>query len=156
LAQEQKKIDLVINGNVATWAINMSGDIQGLYLGTFTFRCFLMPSQRLAASRQYRQLLGDHPASASQHDDDLAFASSQLNHRILTAPPFWQNEVPDDDVLMAILEAAIEAEVRYKAQAKTKRVDALTKALKTAKGAIKAQAAVDEGKKADEKAEEEA
>jgi hypothetical protein len=149
LAEEKKRTDLIINGNTATWSINMSGDIQGLYLGTFTFRCYLMPSQHLAASREYRQLLGDHPGSASQHDDDAAFSLAQLKHRILTAPPFWYAEVPDHNVLMAILEAAVDSEVEFRAQAKAKRVDALAKALKTAKGVIKNQAAVDEGKKAE-------
>lgn len=147
--------DITINGNVATWPISMSGDVQGLYTGTFTFRCFLLPTQRLSASREYRQLLGDHPATASQQDDDTAFALSQLRHRILTCPPFWSNAeegIPDDNVIMTILQAAVDSELIFKHNAKKKRVDALEKALATSKALLKKQADADKGGDSEEEA----
>ena len=137
----EEKIDLVIEGNTATWEINTQGDILGLYSGQFRFRCYLTPSQRLSASRDYRELLGPNPSVALQTDDNLAFALSQLKHRILSSPPFWSSslattgiagDLPDDVVIMKVLDASIEAELRFKAQVKDKRKDAIQRARKAA------------------------
>src|ERR1700681_2088031 len=93
MADEVERSDLIIEGNTCTWDISMSGDIHGLYTGQFRFRCYLTPTARLAASRDYRSLLGENPTLALQHDDDLAFALSQLKHRVISAPPFWTSSL---------------------------------------------------------------
>jgi hypothetical protein len=120
-----KRSDVSIEGNVATWTITESGNIQGTYHGVFKFKCFLTPTEKLAAGREYRELLGPNGALAFKHEDDLAFMLAQLKYRILSAPPFWSSsigvnglsgDVPDENILSAILEAAMAAEYKYFAQ----------------------------------------
>ena len=125
----------------------MEGDIQGTYMGTFKFRCFLTPTQRLAAGREYRELLGANPSLATSHDDNLAFNISQLKQRVISAPPFWnattqinnaQGDIPDLNVIDAILEAAVASELKYKEQLKTKKAESIEKAKKAAERFLKA------------------
>lgn len=138
MAKDLEK-DIIIEGNTATWDISIEGDIQGTYTGTFRFKCFLTPTQRLAASREYRELLGNNPTLATEHEDNLAFALSQLKYRILSSPPFWTSQnanmpgdLPDENVIDAVLEAAIGAELKYKKQLKTRKQEAIEKAKKAA------------------------
>lgn len=138
---EDTRSDIVIEGNTATWEIKMDGDINGTYLGAFRFRCYLTPTQRLAASRDYRELLGPSPTLALTNEDNLAFSLTQLKYRIISAPPFWTSsqsttnmsgDLPDENVIQAVLDAAISAELKYRAQVKTKRTDAIQKAREAA------------------------
>lgn len=145
--QDSERSDIIIEGNTATWEIKLEGDINGTYLGNFRFRCYLTPTQRLAASREYRELLGANPTLAETHIDNLAFALTQLKYRIISAPPFWTSslsttnmsgDLPDENIIQATLDAAISAELKYKAQIKVKRSDAIQKAKKAAERLLQA------------------
>lgn len=133
--------DLVIENNLCRWDISCNGDINGLYTGTFTFKCFLTPSEKLAAGRDYRELLGENAVLALKHEDNLAFVLSQLKYRIVSAPPFWsssmglngfQGDLADEKVLDVIFEAALSAEFKYLAMLQEKKEKALEKAKKSA------------------------
>jgi len=137
--------DISIEGNVATWNLNAIGLVNGTYLGTFKFKCFLTPSERLAAGRLYRELLGPNAALASIVEDNLSFTLSQLRFRIIEAPNFWTNAVglnglmgdlPDQNVVDMVLEAAVNAELKYVAQLEEKKEEAIKKAKKTAEALL--------------------
>lgn len=138
--------EIVINGTTASWEMRMEGAIQGTYSGTFVFRCFLTPTQRLAAGREHRELLGTNPQLASEHDDNLAFTLSQLKYRIISAPPFWTStlqlnnvagDIPDTDVIDRVLDAAVAAELKYREQLKQKKQEAIERAKKAAERMLK-------------------
>lgn len=134
--------DVVIEGSSATWEIHKEGEIQGTYTGSFRFRCFLTPTQRLAASREHRELLGNNPQFATEHDDNLAFTLSQLKYRIISAPPFWTSsgipgDLPDESIIDAVLDAAVAAELKYKALLKKKKVESIQKAKEAAERMLK-------------------
>jgi hypothetical protein len=155
--KEVGRSDIIIEGNTARWDIKLDGDINGTYLGTFRFKCYLLPSEKLAAGREYRELLGANPTMANKHEDNLAFSLAQLKYRILSAPPFWTStlqqtaisgDLPDENVIDAVLRAAVEAELKYAAQAKSKRTDAIERAKKAAERLIRVS---EEDLEADEK-----
>ena len=126
--------DIIIENNQASWKIDMLGDIQGLYTGTFTFKCYLSPLEQISANREYRQLLGEHASLAGEHETFLDYALTQLKHRIVKAPPFWASnsvfngDLPDENIISAVLDAAINAEVKYKKGLKKSKVESLTRA----------------------------
>jgi len=132
-----KRNDILIEGNTATWNCHITGKIQGTYIGTFRFKCFLTPTETLAASRDYRELLGPNAILAFKNEDDLAFALAQLRYRIVSAPPFWtsavgvnsyQGDIADAEVIHMVLEAAIAAQLKYNAQLEKAKEDALKRA----------------------------
>ncbi len=141
LKQYLKRNDIVIDGNVATWSIALDGQISGTYHGVFKFKCFLTPSEKLASSRMYRELLGPNAALAFKHEDDLALTFAQLKYRIIAAPPFWNSaigimgevgNIPDENVLNSIFDAAMASELKYFAQLQDKKEKELEKAKKSA------------------------
>lgn len=143
-----ERSDIIIEGNQATWEMNAVGDINGTYIGTFKFKCYLTPTQRLAASREYRALLGENPTLALAHDDNLAYALTQLKYRIISAPPFWTGtlnnngmagDLPDEAIISTVLDAATDAELKYKQQLKKKKSEALEKAKNAAERLLKLQ-----------------
>ncbi len=147
--------DIIIEGSQARWEANLLGEINGTYTGTFIFRCFLTPTQRLAAGREHRELLGNHPTLAETHEDNLAFSLSQLKYRIISAPPFWTSttqannmagDLPDENIIDSVLESAIAAELKYKAQLKNKKNEAIERAKKAAEKLLKLQDEEDESK----------
>jgi hypothetical protein len=151
-----ERTDIQIDNNVARWDISTNGDINGLYTGTFVFRCFLTPTQKLAAGRDFRELIGPNNIQASDHEDNLAFTLSQLKHRVLTAPPFWSSsvgmnglhgDIPDEKVLDVILEAALASEFKHSAILQEKREKELERAKKLTEAVV-------EDKKQDVVAEE--
>lgn len=128
------KNDIKIENNTAIWEMRSEGTINGTYAGTFRFRCFLTPLQQIAAGREYRDLLGLNAPLAPQHESTLAWSLCQLKQRIISAPPFWnaQNnelgiagDLPDEDIIVQILDAAIMAEDKYKEQLKKRKEEAL-------------------------------
>jgi hypothetical protein len=148
MAKKEERPDILIDGNIATWELKMEGDIQGTYTGIFKFKCFLTPTQQLTAGREYRELLGSNPTLATEHESLLAYALSQLKQRVIQSPPFWNSslntsafagDVPDENVISAILDAAIGAELKYKKQLKAKRLQAIDKAKKAAERMLKKQ-----------------
>ena len=138
--------DIVIEGSTATWEMRLEGEIHGTYTGTFRFRCFLTPTQRIAAGREHRELLGSNAALADTHDFNVAFSLTQLKYRILSAPPFWSStlqangmsgDIPDENIIDVVLQAAVDAELKYKAQLKKKKVDAIERAKKAAESLLR-------------------
>lgn len=156
MATDKDRSDLIIEGHTCLWDIAAIGDILGLYTGQFRFRCYLDPLARLASSREYRELLGPNPSIVLEIEDNLAFSLSQLKHRIISAPPFWTasgqpGNVPDENIIMLVLDAAISAEIKYKNQLKKKKADALEKAKLAAESILKSQ---NESAKVEESEEE--
>lgn len=145
--------DIIIEGNTATWSFRLDGDINGTYSGTFRFRCYLSPLQRIAADRERRELLGNHPEYASEHESFLAYSLTQLKYRILTAPPFWNSQNPgsmggdiaDENIISAVIDAAVGAEIKYREQLKERKQQALDRGI----------GAVDQAMKGDDDDEEE-
>jgi hypothetical protein len=142
---EKERTDIIIEGNTATWESNVTGTINGTYIGTFRFRCFLTPTQQIAASREMRELLGPEMTMAPEHESFLAYALTQLKHRIISSPPFWssavggggmQGDVPDENVISAVLDAAIGAEIKYKNQLSSRKLEAIERAKKAAERMI--------------------
>jgi len=146
MAEENKKnIHLRIDGATATWELREEGLISGTYAGTFKFRCFLSPTQKIAANREYREILGPNPTYAPEHESMMAFALTQLKHRIIEAPPFWSStlqessmagDIADDNIISLVLDAAIEAELQYKNNLKEKKDDVLKRAVKAAEALL--------------------
>lgn len=137
--QEEKSLersDLIIEGNTATWQMRLEGDIHGTYAGAFRFKCYLSPLQQIAADRERRELLGNNPFAAGEHESFLAYALTQLKYRIVSAPPFWASanpatlggDIADENVIAAVLDAALGAEMKYKSQLKKKKLDAIARA----------------------------
>lgn len=150
-----KRKDILIDNNTARWDIKSNGDIQGLYTGTFVFKCFLTPTEKLAAGREYRDLLGNNATLALKHEDNLAFTLSQLKYRVISGPPFWSSaigingilgDLPDEKVLDAIFEAALSSEFKYLATLQEKKEQAIEKAKKVAESIIEDKEEEDEEK----------
>jgi len=126
--------DLILNPDgTAVFTLQDEGEVLGTYKGTFTFRCFLDPLATLSAGRVYRDLLGPNPQDASETERFLAFSLSQLQKRIIKAPPFWNTDsmlagnIPDVNIISTVLARAIDAEVAYKERLKDKKKEALEK-----------------------------
>jgi hypothetical protein len=127
----------------AKFTVNITGrHSKSSYMGTFRVKCLLSPLEEIAADKRYRDLLGSNSHLAQEHVRRQAFALSQLEQRIMEMPPFWENDVipgghiQDDNVLLEILDLAIEAQEKY-IQAKEKelneRRNRLTKNIKKKK-----------------------
>jgi hypothetical protein len=137
--QEEKSLeraDLIIEGNTVTWNMRLEGDIHGTYVGAFRFKCYLSPLQQIASNREYREILGPNPSFASEHESFLAYALTQLKYRIVSAPPFWASQNPasisgdiaDENIISAVLDAALGSEIKYKSQLKKKKLEAIARA----------------------------
>lgn len=131
---ENVRSDIIIEGNIASWDINALGDVYGTYVGTFKFRCYLTPTQQIAANREYRELIGPNPLHVPEHESFLAYALTQLKHRIISAPPFWASgnggmpgDIPDENVLTAVLSAAIDSEAKYRSILKKRTESAINR-----------------------------
>lgn len=140
--------NITLNGSQASWELSTDGDINGTYRGTFIFKCFLNPTEKIKAGREYRDILGSNPTFASEHETLLAYALTQLKYRIIKAPPFWsstlqnssfEGDIPDENILTIVLDAAITAELKYKEEMKKKREESLDKARKTGEATMKEQ-----------------
>lgn len=140
---EIKKSDIVIEGTTASWHIHIEGDVSGTFNGTFRFKCFLSPTERIAANREMRALLGEHPMLTPEHESFLAYALTQLKYRIISAPPFWKStesgwhgDIPDSNVISEVLNAAIETEVKYKEELNKRKLEHLERAKKAAEAIL--------------------
>lgn len=143
-----KRKDIVIDGSTATWELAANGDILGLYSGQFKFKCYLTPTEKLAAGRLYRMLLGDHPTTALNHEDNMSFTLAQLKYRVVSGPPFWNSaigldglvgDIPDEKILDIIFEAAVASELKYLATLQQKKADLIEKAKKSAEKILTAE-----------------
>ncbi len=143
MADEVKSADIILEGNTATWEMKIDGNIQGTYMGKFRFRCYLTPAQTIAANREFRELLGPNPAFTPEHESNLAFCLTQLKYRIIESPPFWGStesipgNIPDENVISAIMDAAALAEQKYREQLAQRKADALKRAIAAAERTIK-------------------
>jgi hypothetical protein len=134
------RTDLVITNNIATWEMRVDGDYSGTFMGTFKFRCYLSPLQRIAAGREMRDLLGPIAGLANKQESFMAFAITELKYRVLEAPPFWgaasaqgyAGDLHDENVVFAVFDAAIDAENKYKAILQDKRESAIMRAKEAA------------------------
>jgi hypothetical protein len=130
-----ERSDIAIEGNTATWGMRIEGDIHGTYAGAFRFRCYLSPLQQIAADRERRELLGNTLVGVDEHVSFLAYALTQLKYRIVTAPPFWTSanpatlagDIADENVIGAVLDAALGSEIKYKSQLKKKKLEAINR-----------------------------
>jgi hypothetical protein len=133
MEQSKQNTDIILNGdNTSSWTFREEGELLGTYSGQFIFKCFLTPTEVLSAGRLYRELLGSDSGSATDTEKFLSFALSQLQKRIVKAPPFWTSaldlagNIPDMDVLSLILDKAISSETLYRAFLKKRRDEALS------------------------------
>lgn len=130
------RTDIVIEGSTATWNLRLDGPIKGTYVGAFRFKCFLHPLQKIASSREFREIMGPTPSFANEEESFLAYALTQLKYRIVNAPPFWKSENPaamdgdiaDENIIAAVLDAALVSELKYKTQIKKRKLDAVSRA----------------------------
>lgn len=118
-----EKKEILLSGNEATWHMSMLGAIEGTYVGTFKFRCYLSPIEKIAANREYRELMGEQMLLAPEHEANLAYAITQLKYRVISAPPFWTSNsvagnIPEYEVIMAVLDASMEAELHFREKKK--------------------------------------
>jgi hypothetical protein len=131
--------DITLNGSEATWVMpRVDGELGGTYTGTFTFRCYLDPLRQLQSGREYRELLGSLAVQASDNEANLAFALTQLKHRIIKSPPFWSStlqesgiagNIGDLNVITLILDASIRAENLFKEKIQKERDELLNKTI---------------------------
>lgn len=133
----EERSDIILEGNTAKWDLKVDGDINGTYTGEFRFRCFLTPLQQISANREYREMLGANMTMAPEHESFLAYCLTQLKYRVISSPPFWGSssvpgDVPDDNVLLAVLDAAISSETKFRGQIKKRKEEAIEKAKKAA------------------------
>lgn len=141
MADKKEYADIILEGNTATWEMKEEGDVQGTFTGKFRFRCFLTPTQKIAANREYRELMGDNIVMAPEHESFLAYSLTQLKYRIIDSPPFWQStlktsgiagDLPDENIITIVLNAAVNSELKYKDGIKDKKLEALERAKKAA------------------------
>lgn len=152
--KEPERHDISLDGNTASWSLNLEGAINGLYTGTFKFRCFLTPSQQIAADREKREMIGDvNPLLVPSHLDFAAYALAQLKYRVISAPPFWTStiqetnlagDLPDENIITAVLDAAVGAEIKYRNHLERRKTDAIERAKKAAEKMFKDQREEDE------------
>jgi hypothetical protein len=148
--------DITIENGIATWILPQTqGDVHGTYTGTFQFRCYLDPIRQLQAGREYRELIGPNALLATETEGNLAFALTQLKHRILKSPPFWSSTLQDStfagnigdlNIITMVLDAAIRAENLYKEMMTKERDAILERNIKVSEETIKKQSGEQNGK----------
>lgn len=163
MAEEDKYVDrpdIVIENHVATWQLKAEGAINGTYMGTFKFKCFLLPSETVAAGRERRELLGENAILATQKESFYAYALPQLKYRVISGPPFWQSkdggyagDLADAEVMGAILDAALGAELKFSHEIKQRKTAAIERAKKAAEQILGQQKADDDDGKTETSAD---
>lgn len=155
--------DILIEGHNAIWNIASLGEINGTYAGEFVFRCFLTPTQQIAANREYRELLGSNPTLAPEHESFLAYALTQLKYRIVSSPPFWSatsqingmaGDVVDEEIITQVLDTAIDCQKKYREQIQERKLEMLEKAKAAAEKIINGQSDEEDEEFDDEDEEE--
>lgn len=132
-----------IKEDLAIFSVNITGSLsKSTYMGQFTVKCLLSPIEEISADKRYRELLGENPHLAQENVRQKAFALAQLEQRISEMPPFFENDyipgghIKDHNVLLEILDFAIEAQETYIKQKEAElkeRQARLTKAIKKKK-----------------------
>jgi hypothetical protein len=113
------KSQIVLNQDgTADWGMSFVGRDGTMWSGAFRFHVVVTPMQVIAADRDYRALLGQNPAFASDLAANLAFDLSQLRQRVISSPPWWSTgagefpggQIEDREVISTVLDAAIGAQ----------------------------------------------
>jgi hypothetical protein len=133
--------DLQLVGTQATWTMRKEGFLSGTYTGTFTFRCYLTPLQKISAGREQRQLLGESrtwiETPEYERESFLAYALTQLKYRIISSPPWWavagvnkshEGDIPDEEVIEEVLNAAMRSQLKYEKTLQERKENALKRA----------------------------
>lgn len=115
-------MDINMEEGTATFSISEVGTAtRSTYMGNFKVHCILSPIDLMSADRDYRAFVGNvNPNDCTTHVRNLAFALSQLKYRIIEEPPFWTNpkvgggHLKDTDVIISVLNLALEAEESYR------------------------------------------
>lgn len=117
---------MIIEGSEASFEVAETDQLtRTTYMGSFRVKCFLSPLEKIKADRIYRELIGAvNPVMASGDAKNMAFAISQLTVRVIEGPDFFKNQKnPDlpgghlpDDILISILDKAIDAETEFREQ----------------------------------------
>lgn len=141
-----------IEGSEAKFDVNIVGNItKESYLGKFKVKCLLSPLEEIEADKIYRELLGNNFQLAEDRVKQKAFALAQLQVRVIEEPPFWKHDIigggdiPDDNVLLDVLELAITAQEKYikgKEEEMKRRQEMLTRAVQ--RGQLKPESELDE------------
>jgi hypothetical protein len=136
-----ENLDITINGSQATYTMaRTDGELGGTYTGTFVFKCYLSPLEQIQAGKEFRSLLGDLGQQANDTESNLAFALTQLKHRVIKSPPFWSStlqdgplagNIPDLNILAIVLDASIRAEALFKEKIAKERDALLNKTIET-------------------------
>lgn len=126
MLEDKQNIEINLAEGTATFRLTsiLGAVTRTMYTGSFTVRTVLEPTRVLAQGRIKRSLLGDKPEHATDHENNLAFSLSQLQVRILKAPPWWDSDpaqevrggAVEENVLYAVLDLAIEAQRQYAEQ----------------------------------------
>lgn len=142
-----KNNEITLEGSIATWKMPLTqGSLGGSYTGTFTFKTFLDPLTQLQAGRELRELIGSLGNQASEVEWSLAYALTQLKHRVLTSPPFWTStqqssgisgNVGDLNIIELVIAAAMLSEQMFKEKIEKDREDTLTSTIKTVEETLK-------------------
>jgi len=113
--------DVKLDGSLAEFHFDGIGKNSGeSFSGDFTVKCYLNPIEVLKSDRLYRDLMGaTSPHLASSEAQNFAFALSQLKFRMVKSPAGWKNtEIDgghlDDNIVVGVLNKAIEAQMLYK------------------------------------------
>lgn len=103
-----------IDGNRAVYELPKTKGKSGIYYeGKFTFIRLLSAKQKLGIGKLYRELLGERHEYATESEQYMAFAISQLEYRVVDSPDFFKkngSDIVDMEILTSILEAALDAE----------------------------------------------
>ena len=136
--------DILLEGSQATWTMPRSeGSLGGSYIGTFIFKCFLNPLEQLQAGRDFREMLGSFGSQASDVEINLAFALTQLKHRVIKSPAFWnsaegmQGNLGDLNIIALVHDAANRAEELFVKRVQEERNSLLDQSIKTAEELLK-------------------
>lgn len=130
-------------------SIHVVGDVTGeTYTGDFSFKPFLSCNDRIRADRIRRELLGANADEASEGASDRAWMVGQLAIRTTKSDDWWKSkegglQLIDENVLVAVYEAAMKVEKDAVARVKAKSDEAK----KTLGDQVKA---IESGKEADE------
>jgi hypothetical protein len=160
MAQILKRDDITLANNLGTYTFIYQGDINGTYMGQFVFKCFLLPSERLAAGRDRRNLLGEFGILATDLEKEIAFALSELKYRVVSAPPFWNpasimaGDIADIGLIFVALNAAMDAQELHRKQKIEEKEKTLNLASKAAE-AILAQRQIEKDQEKEAKTDEE-
>jgi len=117
---EDNEYSFEFNGSTATYHYSGTGEKDmTTIMGEFKFKCVITPIDSIKIDRLYRELIGNvNPHLASENAKNMAFALSQLKHRVVESPDFFKNKELngghlDPTVLVDIVNASIEAEAEF-------------------------------------------